>query len=101
MFSIGTRIEDDNSTRTEVHLAPSDASSRPRRVVHYGKDVTSPSWTDDSKLRYAADRQQWTIDPSSASAVPAKTDPVPAGAVLSADKKWLALAKDKPQPKKD
>ena len=101
VFTIATRIEDDNGTRTEVHLAPSDASARPRRIVHYGKDVTAPSWTDDGKLRYSADRQQWTIDPANASAVPAKADALTAGAVWSADKKWFALAKDKPQPKKD
>ena len=33
--------------------------------------------------------------------MPAKAASLPAGAVLSADKKWIALAKDKPQPKKD
>jgi dipeptidyl aminopeptidase/acylaminoacyl peptidase len=101
VFTIATRIEEDNGTRTEVHLAPSDASARPRRIVHYGKDVANPSWTDDSRLRYSADRQQWTVDPASASPVPAKMDAVLAGVVLSADKKWLALAKDKPQEKQD
>src|SRR5262245_17692243 len=55
VFTVATRIEEDNGTRTEVHLAPSDASSRARRIVHYGKDVANPSWTDDSKLRYSAD----------------------------------------------
>ena len=28
VFTVATRIEEDNSTRTEVHLVPSDASSR-------------------------------------------------------------------------
>ena len=96
-----TRIEEDNGTRTEFYLVPSDASSAPRRVVHYGKDITNPSWTDDSHLRYSADRQHWSVDPANASAVPVKSAPLPAGAVPSADKKWLALAKDKLQPKKD
>jgi dipeptidyl aminopeptidase/acylaminoacyl peptidase len=100
-FSVSTRIEEDNGTRTEVYLVPSDASSAPRRILHYGKDITSPSWTDDSRLRYSADRQQWTVDPANASAVPLKASIPPAGAVLSADKKWIALAKDKLLPKKD
>jgi dipeptidyl aminopeptidase/acylaminoacyl peptidase len=99
MFSIGTRIEDDNSTRTEVHLAPTDASARPRRVLHYGKDVTSPSWTDDSRLRYSADRQTWSVDPATL-ATPVATTPLPSGAVLSPDGKWIAQLKDKPQPPK-
>ena len=30
VFTVATRIEDDNSTRTEVHVVPSDASARPR-----------------------------------------------------------------------
>ena len=39
----------------------------PRRrdaVLHYGKDITDPSWTDDNRLHYTADRQQWTVDPA-------------------------------------
>jgi dipeptidyl aminopeptidase/acylaminoacyl peptidase len=101
VFSVGTRIEEDNSTRTEVHLSPTDASSPPRRIVHYGTDVTSASWTDDNRLQYSADRQQWSVDPANPAAVPEKITALPAGAVLSADKKWMALAKDKPLPKKD
>ena len=85
----------------KCYLVPSDASSAPRRILHYGKDITSPSWTDDSRLRYSADRQQWTVDPANASAVPLKASTLPAGAVPSADRKWIALAKDKLLPKKD
>src|SRR5262249_2770392 len=39
-FTVSTRIEDDNSTRTETFVVPSDGSAAPARVVHYGKDVT-------------------------------------------------------------
>src|ERR671925_2330977 len=62
VFTIATRIEEDNSTRTEVHVVPSNGSARARRVLHYGKDVTNAGWAEDSKLRYTADRQQWVID---------------------------------------
>src|SRR5262245_16927592 len=41
-FTVSTRVEDDNSTRTETFVVPSDASAAPTRVVHYGKDVMSP-----------------------------------------------------------
>src|SRR5262245_38828106 len=71
-FTVSTRIEDDNSTRVETFVVSADASTKPSRVVHYGKDVTSPSWTADSRLEYAAERQRWTIDPASLAAPPAK-----------------------------
>jgi dipeptidyl aminopeptidase/acylaminoacyl peptidase len=100
-FTVSTRIEDDNSTRTETFLVSSDASTKPARVVHYGKDVTTPTWTADSRLDYMAERQHWTIDPSNLSAAPVKAAALPAGAVFSVDRKSIAFAKDKPQPKKD
>jgi dipeptidyl aminopeptidase/acylaminoacyl peptidase len=100
-FTVSTRIEDDNSTRTELFLVSSDASAKPTRVVHYGKDVTSPTWTADSRLEYMAERQHWTLDPASPAAAPVKAATLPAGAVFSPDGKSIAFAKDKPQPKKD
>ncbi len=100
-FTLATRIEQDNSTRTEQQLVPTDASAAPRRVLHYGKDVTDASWTDDSRLQYAADRQQWAVEPANAAASPQKVADLPSGAVLSADRKWIAVAKDKLQPKNE
>jgi dipeptidyl aminopeptidase/acylaminoacyl peptidase len=99
VFTVSSRVEQDNSTRTEVQLAPSDASAAPRRVLHYGRDVADASWSDDGRLQYSADRQQWVIDPSNAAAVPAKFTVLPAGAVRSTDGKWIALARDKSQPR--
>ena len=99
VFTVATRVEQDNSTRTEVHLVPSDASAAARRVLHYGRDVGDPSWSDDSRLQYTLERQQWVVDPANANAVPAKFTPRPNGAVPSADGKMIALAKDKPQPR--
>jgi dipeptidyl aminopeptidase/acylaminoacyl peptidase len=99
VFAVSTRIEDDNTTRTESFVVPSDGSARPARVAHYGKDVMSPSWTLDSRLEYAAERERWTIDPQNPSMSPVKAAALPAGAVVSADMKWIAFARDKPQPK--
>jgi dipeptidyl aminopeptidase/acylaminoacyl peptidase len=101
VFTLATRIEDDNSTRTEAHLIPADASARARRILHYGKDVTNASWADDGRLHYSADRQRWAIDPANASAAPAKVASIPTGAVPSPDKKWIAALRDKPQPKQE
>ncbi len=100
VFSVSTRIEDDNSTRTETYVVPADATSAPRRVVHYGRDVAGAGWSQDSQLEYAADRQRWRIDPGAVSAVPVKADELPSGAVLSPDRQWLALAKEQEQAKK-
>src|SRR3989441_3300979 len=54
-FTMSTRIEDDNSTRTETFVVPADGAAKPSRVVHYGKDVTSPTWNADSRLDYTAE----------------------------------------------
>lgn len=100
VYTLSTRIEEDNGTRTETYLVSTEGTS-PRRVVHYGKDITNASWSHESRLEYSADRQRWRIDPADAAAVPAKTDELQGGAVLSADRQWLALTRDKAQPKKE
>ncbi|MBI4476766.1 MAG: hypothetical protein HY654_06305, partial [Acidobacteria bacterium] len=41
-FTLSTRIEEDNSTRAETYVVSTTGSSEPRRVVHYGKDVSNP-----------------------------------------------------------
>src|SRR3989441_5016944 len=100
-FTVATRIEDDNSTRTETFVVAADGSGQPTRVVHYGKDVTSPSWSGKSRLEYGAERQRWTIDPSNPSDAPVNAVGMPAAAVLSADGKSIAFAKEKPQLKRE
>ncbi|HUE89169.1 MAG TPA: S9 family peptidase [Vicinamibacterales bacterium] len=99
VFSVSSRVEQDNSTRTEVLLAPSNGSTAPRRVVHYGRDISDPSWADDSRLQYTVDRQAWAVNVADPAASPEKHAPLPSGAVRSADGKWLALTRDKPQPR--
>ncbi|MBI4476415.1 MAG: S9 family peptidase [Acidobacteria bacterium] len=100
-FTLSTRIEEDNSTRTETYVVSTTGSSEPRRVVHYGKDVSNPRWAADGSLRYTADRQQWKTDPSNAAAAPLRTESIPNGAVLSPDGKQFAFADERPQSKKD
>ena len=98
-FTVSTRIEDDNSTRTETFVVPADASARPLRVAHYGKDIASASWTADSRLEYGAERERWSLDPQNPSAPPHKAAVWPAGATASPDAKWIAFARDKSQSK--
>ncbi|MGH9202906.1 MAG: TolB family protein, partial [Vicinamibacterales bacterium] len=88
VFTIATRIEQDNSSRTEVHVVPSNGSAAARRIVHYGQDVSAPSWGEDGRLRYTVERQQWAVDPGPAANVPEKVAELPNGSTLSADKKW-------------
>ncbi len=123
-YTVSTRVEDDNGTKTETWIAPSDASTAPRRIQHEGTDVSGPRWTDDDRLQYVVERQnvpgarssrgtveQWRIDPADPSAAPERVDspaPVQGGGrggrgggtpgVRSPDGRWIALAIDKPQP---
>ena len=50
-YTVSIRVEEDNSTLTETWVVPADGSDQPQRVLHRGQDVSSPSWTDESRLR--------------------------------------------------
>ncbi len=97
-FTVSTRIEEDNSTRVETRIVPADASAQPRRVVHYGKDISGARWIADNLLRYAADGGWWTLDPADPTALPARTAGPHERSVLSPDGKWFATLRDKPRP---
>ena len=101
VFTVGTRIEDDNSTRTETYLVPADGSAPPHRVVHYGRDIATPRWENDSRLRYTVDRRAWTIEPANVGVPPRAAVDLPPGAVVSPDGQWIALTREKAKPKKD
>jgi dipeptidyl aminopeptidase/acylaminoacyl peptidase len=116
-FTVSTRIEEDNSTRTETWLVPADGSSKPRRLLHYGRDITGARWMDNDRLEYAADFQQWTANPQNPGAPPVKSAAArprpPAGGrgtggdgassirVPSPDGQWVATTVDKPQPRRE
>ena len=95
-FTVSTRIEEDNSTRTETYVVPADASSQPRRVVHFGKDVTQTRWTDDNRLGYTEDGRFWTNDPAAPTARPFLSE-TPTQGLPSPDGIWMARVRDKPQ----
>jgi dipeptidyl aminopeptidase/acylaminoacyl peptidase len=99
VFTLASRVEHDNSTRTEVLLVPTDASAPPRRVLHYGRDVSDPSWSDTSQLQYVVDREAWSVSPVNSAATPSKFTPRESGAIASTDGRWVAVVKDKPQPR--
>src|SRR5687768_11134877 len=62
-YSVSTRVEEDNSTRTENWVVLTTGSGSPRRLLHYGRDITGPRWSEDSRIIYSADRETWAIDP--------------------------------------
>jgi dipeptidyl aminopeptidase/acylaminoacyl peptidase len=99
VFTVSTRIEDDNSTKAETLVAASDGSTRPSRIAHYGKDVTNAAWTADSRLEYVAERERWTIDPATRPAAPVRAAARPPGSVTTTDAKWIAFTREKTQPK--
>lgn len=99
-YTVATRIEEDNGTRSETWIVPTDASNKGQRVLHYGKDVAGARWTDDGWLQYRADGF-WKIDPDNPSTPSARAQNLPNGAVVSPDGKWIATLKDKAQPKKE
>jgi dipeptidyl aminopeptidase/acylaminoacyl peptidase len=108
-FTVTTRREepDTNSSVSDAWLVPSDASAAPRRVQHEGKDVTSPSWSEDGWLQYSAGGDRWKIDPDAPAGVPVATTGATAGrggrggrgggaaATPSPDGKWEAATVSK------
>jgi dipeptidyl aminopeptidase/acylaminoacyl peptidase len=111
-FSLSSRVEETNGTRTEAWIVRSDASAAARRIQHEGKDVSNPRWADDNSLQYSVDGRAWKINPDNPSDPPA---PVGAssntggrvtgsrgaggGVAASPDGRWVAQIRDKTQPK--
>jgi dipeptidyl aminopeptidase/acylaminoacyl peptidase len=97
VFEVSTRMEEDNRTHTESYVVPSDGSSRPRRAVHYGKDIENPRWTEGGRVAYWQERRQWTMDPASGATAPAGADSLITDGVVSPDRRWIAITEDKPR----
>jgi dipeptidyl aminopeptidase/acylaminoacyl peptidase len=116
-YTVSTRAEADNGTKSEAWIVPADASVQARRVQHDGKDVSNARWTDDDKLQYSIERQTWRIDPANPAAAPVHVEtPVavegsgrggrggrggPPAGVRSPDGSWTAHAVDRPRSKTD
>ncbi len=118
-YTVSNRIEDDNTSRAETWVVAADGPGRPRRVLHYGRDVSGARWTDASRLEYSADRLQWTIDPASSETPPARSARGRTAAgrggrggaagpgegagtgVPSPDGRWIATTVDMAQPRRE
>ena len=116
VFTVSTRVEEDNSNAIETFVVPSDGSSAPRKITHEGRNVAQPRWTEDGLLQYSLNAKANSdvfvggtaptprIRPDAAlfkvdietQAAPVPTRPSPSGSI-SADGKWRASAHEQPR----
>ena len=116
VYTVSTRVEEENANAIDTYVIPVDGSAAPRRIAHDGRSVASPQWTDEGLLQYSlnarvnsavfvggdeprakpepAARFTVAIDAPNAAAGPAA--PAVPG-VISFDGKSRALAKDLPR----
>jgi hypothetical protein len=76
-YTVSLPVEETNDDITESYIVRADGSAPPVRVMHAGRAVESPRWTDDNRLRYDAGDASFTVDPASPAgpATPATPDP--------------------------
>ena len=97
-FTVSTRVEADNSSRTQTFVVPSDGSARPGEILHGGKSVSAPRWEADGRLRYTVDRQSFTVHAAQPAGAPATASaPGPPG-TPSPDGKWTVVLRDVTAP---
>jgi len=95
-YSVSTPVEETNRSTTEVWLVRADGSAGPTPVRHDGRDVSTPRWTDQGRLRYTSEGAAWQIDPARrAEPATRETDSGPAG-TPSPDGRWIARTRTLP-----
>ena len=50
LFSLTTRVEENQGSRSESYVVSTDAAAPARRLQHEGRDVTGASWTPAGRL---------------------------------------------------
>jgi len=114
LFTLSTRIEDGQATRSELHVVAVDGSAPPRHVQHDGRDVANARWTEDSFIQYTLERQGWKAAPSGEGSPTRIEDEGAApdaqggrggrggrggaAAIASPDGEWLVVTREKPRP---
>jgi thiosulfate/3-mercaptopyruvate sulfurtransferase len=94
-FTVSTRIEDDNTTQTATWIGPADATARPQRVSHFGRDITGARWDESNRLIYTVGTDRWTLDPAAPARLPVPASAAPEGEP-SPDGTWIARLVDAP-----
>jgi dipeptidyl aminopeptidase/acylaminoacyl peptidase len=100
-YTVSLPVEETNDGVTETYIVRADGSSPSERVTHDGRDVDSPRWTDDNRLRYDAGDASFTVDPTSPGGPAMPVTPEPRG-MPSPDGRWRArtgdVARERPPP---
>ena len=89
-YTVATRVEENNSTRTETWVVGADGRTPPAKVQHNGADVSAPDWLPDGRLSYRAADGTYAIEYGKSGAVPEKF--TAETGVRSPDRKWIASA---------
>ena len=98
-YTVSSSMEEDNATLEETWVARADGSREPERVRHQGRDVSSPSWVEGSRLRVEDESgNRWVVDAQrlGEAATPAPEDGPPGA--LSPDGRWRAVVRDIARP---
>jgi dipeptidyl aminopeptidase/acylaminoacyl peptidase len=116
VYTLTTRVEEDNTNAIDTFVVPADGSAPPRKITHEGKSVAQPRWTADNMLQYSLNAKtnsdvfvggpppqpRIKSDPSlfkadvagNGPAVATKAEPVGS---TSADGKWRAITAQFPR----
>ncbi|HET9369297.1 MAG TPA: hypothetical protein VFO19_03590, partial [Vicinamibacterales bacterium] len=103
-FTVSTRVEADNGTRTALYVAPADGVGAPRSIKHDGADVANGTWTREGRIEYTASGETWSVDPAKPADPPVSVARPPAAGrgraggaatrVPSPDGRWIATLVD-------
>ena len=63
-YALESRIEDDNSSPSEVWVVRTDGSADPKRISAAGVDAGQPSWAPDGLLRYVSGEGAFSVGPN-------------------------------------
>ncbi len=62
-YAIVSRVEDDNSSPSEVWIAATGGVPSPRRISPAGVNASEPSWGPDGFLRYVSEESVFAVAP--------------------------------------
>jgi len=116
VYTVTSRIEDDNTNAIDTFVVATDGLSAPRKLTHDGKSMAAPRWVAASRLQYSLnartdsgvfvgpggparsrpDTALFTVDVAAAAQAPATASAPPAG-IVSGDGKWRAAVRELPR----
>ena len=62
-YALVSRVEEDNSSSSEVWVVATDGDSAPRRISPAGVQASEPSWGPDGFLRYLSGDNAFSVAP--------------------------------------